>query len=181
MGVVALVAWLATAGGGLFLLAIWLIEYDRGYQTAAATRLPVPVISAHALLAVAGLVVWGAYILLDDDGLAWISLAILAVVATLGLVMATRWQHVYRTSAQPDRQVARARAGVTASGPQHRPAAPGDGLTAAGRPSGDLMAGAHQLVPPERHFPVAVVILHGVCAAVTIVLVVLTALEVGGS
>jgi manganese efflux pump family protein len=36
-------------------------------------------------------------------------------------------------------------------------------------------------VPPERHFPVAVVIGHGVFAAVTIVLVLLTALGVGES
>jgi len=180
MGVIALIAWLTTAGGGLFLLAVWLIEYDRGYQTAAATRLPVPVISAHALLALAGVVVWGAYLLLDDDGLAWISVAILAVVLTLGLVMAARWLHVYRTSGRPDRRVRQSQAGVAASALQDGPGAPGD-LTADGWPSGDVTAGAHQLVPPERNFPVPVVILHGVCAAVTIVLVVLTALEVGGS
>lgn len=181
MGVVALIAWMTTAGAGLFLLAVWLIEYDRGYQTAAATRLPVPVISAHALLALAGVVVWGAYLLLDDDSLAWISVAILAAVLALGLVMAARWLHVYRTSAQPNRRARRAQAGVAASALQDGPAAAGGDLTADGRPPGDVTAGAHQLVPPERNFPVSVVVLHGVCAAVTIVLVVLTALEVGGS
>ena len=177
MGVVALIAWLTTACGGLFLLAVWLIEYDRGYQTAAATRLPIPVISAHAVLALAGVVVWGAYLLLDDDGLAWISVAILAAVLTLGLVMAARWLHVYRTSARPGRVQAEVAAGARQDGPT---GAGGD-LTASGRPPGAVTAGAHQLVPPERNFPVPVVILHGVCAAVTIVLVVLTALEVGGS
>src|SRR5258708_39286767 len=50
--------WLITASAGLYLLAIWLIEYDREFQSAAATRLPVPVISAHVLLAVGGLAVW---------------------------------------------------------------------------------------------------------------------------
>jgi manganese efflux pump family protein len=35
--------------------------------------------------------------------------------------------------------------------------------------------------PPERHFPLPVVIGHGLFATVTIVLVVLTALNVGGS
>ena len=177
MGVIALIAWLTTAGGGLFLLAVWLIEYDRGYQTAAATRLPVPVISAHAVLALAGVVVWGAYLLLDDDGLAWISVAILAAVLTLGLVMAARWLHVYRTTARPGG----APAGVTAGARQDGPTGAGGDLTAGGRPPGAVTAGAHQLVPPERNFPVPVVILHGICAAVTIVLVVLTALEVGGS
>src|SRR5580704_465523 len=65
MSLAALIAWLITAGGGLLLLTIWLIEYDREFQSAAATRLPVPVISAHALLAMGGLVVWGIYLLTD--------------------------------------------------------------------------------------------------------------------
>ena len=42
----ALFTWIVTAGAGLYLLTIWLIEYDRDFQSAAATRLPVPVISA---------------------------------------------------------------------------------------------------------------------------------------
>ena len=36
MGIIALIAGVATAGAGLFLLAIWLIEYDRDYQTSAS-------------------------------------------------------------------------------------------------------------------------------------------------
>jgi dipeptide/tripeptide permease len=36
-------------------------------------------------------------------------------------------------------------------------------------------------VPPEQHFPVSVVALHGALAVTTVVLVLLTALEVGGS
>ena len=42
MGLIALIAWLTTAGAGLYLLAVWLIEYDRDFQRAAATRLPIP-------------------------------------------------------------------------------------------------------------------------------------------
>jgi hypothetical protein len=37
------------------------------------------------------------------------------------------------------------------------------------------------LTPPEQHFPVALVGLHGALAAVTLVLVLLTAAGVGGS
>ena len=55
MSLAALFSWLITAGGGLYLLTIWLIEYDHEFQAGAATRLPVPVISAHALLAITGL------------------------------------------------------------------------------------------------------------------------------
>ncbi|HEU5421810.1 MAG TPA: hypothetical protein VFV41_29305 [Streptosporangiaceae bacterium] len=169
MGVVALISWLVTASGGLYLLAIWLIEYDRGYQSAAATRLPIPVISTHAFLALTGVFVWGAYLLLDADGLAWIAVGILTVVTTLGLVMASRWLKVYQSSARPARQAGRsrrARVTVPAGG-----LPPGDPAAADGPPP----------VPPERSFPVPVVILHGLFAAVTIVLVVLTALDLGGS
>jgi hypothetical protein len=35
--------------------------------------------------------------------------------------------------------------------------------------------------PPEQHFPVSIVALHGLLAVTTVVLVLLTALEVGGS
>ncbi|MFI0820123.1 hypothetical protein ACH4TX_34145 [Streptomyces sp. NPDC021098] len=41
--------------------------------------------------------------------------------------------------------------------------------------------GAEATVPAERHFPVAVVVAHGLLAVVTLVLVLLTALGIGGS
>src|SRR6202046_1459566 len=97
MSLAALLTWIITAGAGLYLLTIWLIEYDGEFQSAAATRLPVPVISAHALLAVAGLVVWVSYILVDNRRLAWAALIILETGAMLGLIMAVRWIGVYRT------------------------------------------------------------------------------------
>ena len=55
MSIAALIAWISTVFAGTYLLAIWLIEYDSEFQDAAATRLPVPVISSHVLLAVGGL------------------------------------------------------------------------------------------------------------------------------
>ncbi len=71
MPVVALITWIVTALGGLYLLAIWLIEYDPDFQRAAATRLPVPVVSGHVLFAVGGLVVWLMYLITDEDIFAW--------------------------------------------------------------------------------------------------------------
>jgi hypothetical protein len=180
MGVAALIAWLSTVGGGLFLLAVWLIEYDRGYQSTAATRLPIPVISTHAILATGGLAVWGAYLLLDDDDLAWISAAILGVVATLGLVMAARWLRVYQSSGRPAGRgslVRRPQAIV----PGGRALAGPAGELAGQLAPGELAGSGPPPVPPERSFPVPVVIFHGIFATVTIVLVVLTALDIGGS
>jgi hypothetical protein len=155
MGLIALIAWLTTAGAGLYLLAVWLIEYDRDFQRAAATRLPIPVLGGHALLAVAGLLTWTAYLVVDDDRLAWAAVIILGGVAVLGLTMAVRWLAVYRATPAPARlRVAHGAAGGEA--------------VAAGGPS----------VPPERNFPVTVVIVHGGFAVATVALVLLTALGV---
>ena len=136
MSTVALFTWMGTVLAGLVLLVIWLMEYDRDFQTAAATRLPVPVISAHALLGVGGLLVWGFYLVTDEDSLAWATVAGLGVVALLGLVMAARWLRVYRAYAAP------------------------------GPSSASLV-----VVPPERHFPIPVIVIHGIGAVVTLVLV----------
>ncbi len=136
MSAVALFAWMATVAVGLILLIIWLMEYDRDFQSVAATRLPVPVISTHALLGIGGLVIWGFYLATDAEPLAWTSVADLGVVATLGSLMAARWVGVYRAYA-----------------------APGSMTTA-------VIA-----VPPERHFPRPVILIHGIFATVTIVMV----------
>jgi hypothetical protein len=139
MSTVALVTWMATVLVGLVLLIIWLMEYDRDFQTGAATRLPVPVISTHALLGVAGLLVWAFYLVTDEDRLAEVSIVDLGVVATLGLVMAVRWIGVYRQYSKPGLSQTRL---VT--------------------------------VPPERHFPRPVIVIHGLLAFATIGIVAFT-------
>jgi hypothetical protein len=144
MSTAALFVWIVTVLVGLVLLVIWLMEYDRDFQTAAATRLPVPLISTHALLGIGGLMAWGFYIVTDGEQLAWASVADLGVVAVLGLVMAARWIRVYSAYAAPDTSGIRV---VT--------------------------------VPPERHFPRPVIVLHGILAAVTIGLVLYTVLLAG--
>ena len=150
MALVALITWLATVSAGLYLLAIWLIEYDREFQSSAATRLPVPVISAHALLAFGGLSLWATYLITDASRLAWLAALTLGVVAILGLTMAIRWVGVYRTHSAPMAvPVAVGARGETSKAP----------------------------VPPERHFPVPVVVAHGIFATTTILLVLLTALH----
>jgi hypothetical protein len=146
MSVAALFTWMITILAGLILLVIWIIEYDREFQSAAATRLPVPVISAHALLALGGLLLWISYLLLDEERLAWATVAVLGTVAILGLIMAARWIRVYRAFGDP-----------------------GPSLT------------RRTTVPPERHFPLPVVVAHGILAVTTLVLVLLTVLGAGRS
>jgi hypothetical protein len=171
MGIVALVTWMATAGGGLYLLAVWLIEYDREFQTGARTRLPIPVISAHAVLAVGGLVIWAAYLFTDSRLLAWAALATLGAVAALGLTMAVRWLRVFQ---EPAPQAAAGPAGLSAVAAAGVASTPGPGLAQARRD-----AAQSAIVPPERNFPVPVVILHGLLATVTVALVAITAVRGG--
>jgi hypothetical protein len=146
MSVVALFTWMITIFLGLVLLVIWIIEYDREFQSTAATRLPVPVISGHALLAMGGLMLWISYLLLDEERLAWAAAAVLGAVAVLGLIMAARWIRVYRAYDDP-----------------------GPSLT------------RRTTAPPERHFPLPVVVAHGIMAVTTLILVLLTALGAGGT
>ncbi len=140
MSAAALFTWMATILAGLVLLIIWLMEYDREFQSGAHTRLPVPVISTHALLGVGGLLVWAFYLVTDEERLAKISAGVLVIVVILGLTMAVRWFQVYRQYAKP------------------------------GLAQTKLLS-----IPPERHFPRPVIVIHGILALTTIGLVAFTA------
>ncbi len=153
MTIAALITWLVTASGGLFMFAIWLIEFDRKKDGRPATRLPAAVLFSHVLLAAGGLIVWIGYLSGGDDGLARAALIILSAVALLGLTMLRRWLTVYRDSTYSLSIMA---------------APPGSAPTLV-------------IIPAERSFPLAVVIGHGLFAVTTVVLVLLSVLGVGGS
>jgi hypothetical protein len=99
MGVAALISWLVTALFGLYLLAVWLIEYDVTGEDAPASRLPTPVILGHVLFALTGVVFWVIHLLLHTNTPGWTAVGILAVIAALGLTMFTRWIPVHRAFA----------------------------------------------------------------------------------
>jgi hypothetical protein len=172
MGVVALVSWLITGGFGLYLLAVWLIEYDREFQTTTRTRLPVPVISSHVLLAVGGLGVWSAYLFLDRRALAFMAVLILLVAVALGLTMAVRWLRVYREEDPVLAGPSPASASMIAAAGVAFADMPGRAVAAS------LPDAVRRTVPPERNFPPAIVIAHGIFALLTLILVGLTALGV---
>jgi len=150
MGIIALITWITAAAGGLYLVSIWLIEYDKEFQAAAATRLRPMVLASHVTLAGGGLLVWIGYLVFDSQNLIWIAALALLLAATLGATMAIRWVGVYRETQAMRLQAA-----------------------ADGRPIG--------VGPPERNFPLPVVIGHGLFAVTTIALVLLIALGVGRS
>ena len=180
MAVLALIFWSATALGGLYLLAIWLIEYDPDFQYAAASRLPALVITGHVLFAVVGLLSWVIFLITDKEMYSWTSAGALAAIATLGFTMAIRWIAVYRTwrrASVPADPMPYAYGAytLTAWGTMRARATRTPGS------SSDEVRPWQLAVPPERHFPVSVVIAHGILAVTTVVLVVLTCLGVGGS
>lgn len=89
MNIAALILWLVTAVGGFVLLGKWIA--GGGPKAESGSRLPAPVVFAHFLVAVVGLVLWIVYLIADVDALAWISLVLLVLLALTGLLMVTRW------------------------------------------------------------------------------------------
>jgi hypothetical protein len=150
----ALIFWVVTAGGGFVLLSIWLARGGMRQQGETGNRIRPPLILSHFLLAAGGLVVWIIYLASDKDALAWIAFVVLAIVAALGWTMFAIWLR-QRQARATGREAAAGSAG-------------GSELAAPGTPA-------------EQHFPVSIVALHGLLAVTTVVLVLLTALGVGGS
>jgi len=185
MGIAALATWITAAAGGLYLLSIWLIEYDKEFQAASATRLPPLVLVCHVLCAGGGLIVWAGYLVFDSDGLAWIALVALVLAAAFGTAMAVRWVSVYREARATQHW---SRSLAAAPEPALWPPGPASaegfvGESGQTAPARQLAVLSRPLLigPPERNFPLPVVIGHGLFAGTTIALVLLTALGVGGS
>ncbi len=93
---------------------------------------------------------WLVYVVTDTESLPWVALGVLVVVALLGWTMFFRWLGVRRGSATT------VGAGAGSAAPQ----------------------GGEE--PSERGLPVPVVAVHGLVAVVTVVLVLLAALGIGG-
>jgi manganese efflux pump family protein len=146
---------------GIAALVTWLITALGGFymlftwisrggpRQPSTSRFPPALIFGHFALAAIGLVLWIIYLIIDSDALAWIAFVLLVPVALLGFTMLARWLPTYR-----------ARTATVGAG------------------EAGTATAATADVPAERHFPVAVVAGHGLFAVVTVVLVLLAALEV---
>jgi hypothetical protein len=137
---VALVTWVLTAGGGFFLLGLWLKNGGMQQSDQPGARIRSARILGHFALAATGLVVWIIYVAAGSSALAWVAFVILLVVAVIGFTMLAIWM---------GQRGRRAEAAAAAPG---------------------------AAAPAEQTFPEAVVGLHGVLAAVTLVLVLITAI-----
>lgn len=156
MGWAALITWIITAAFGAFMVTTWVRHGGARGTNTAASHFPPPLVFGHLLLAVAGLVVWIVYLVGDLEALAWVAFGVLVVVALGGDVLVYRWARDRRTPT----------------------GARGQAATAAG---GSASATATRQQLAEQRIPTVAVAGHGVFAVATIVLVLLTALGVGGS
>jgi hypothetical protein len=152
MAIAALITWIITAGFGAFMLARWASRGGVRHAEGAGTNLPPYRVFTHFGLAVAGLILWIIYLVTDSTLLAWIAFADLVVVASIGLIMVMQWAKDGRA----------AMSAAAASGGQFRADASGVDLA-------------------EQHIPRPPVVLHGIFAVSTVVLVLLSALGIGGS
>jgi hypothetical protein len=88
---VALITWVITAGGGFAMLGLWLKHGGMQQSETPGDRIRANRILTHFALAATGLVVWIIYVASDTDALAWVAVALLAVVALLGFSMFATW------------------------------------------------------------------------------------------
>jgi len=163
----ALVTWIVTAGLGFYMLTTWVTHGGARSDSGAATHFRPPVVFGHFLLAAAGLVVWLVYLVNDSSTLAWIAFIDLLVVALIGDTLVYRW---YK-----DRNGGGVTTGNTSSA-----SSGAAGRRARGDTVADSAAG-HTTALAVQRIPTPVVAAHGVFAVATVVLVLLSALEVGGS
>lgn len=156
----ALITWIVTAGFGFFMLGTWIRHGGAKAGAGAASHFRPPVVFGHFLLAAAGLVVWIIYLVTDSSVLSWVAFADLVVVAVLGETLVYRWIKDWRSGSTPYEAPTTSPA-VGVAGTRISPAA---GTTLA-----------------EQQIPSPAVLIHGIFAVATVVLVLLTALGIGGS
>jgi len=154
MSIAALITWIITAGFGFFMLIRWATRGGLRRVPGAETHLPPVRVFSHFGLAAAGLVVWIIYLITNNTLLAWIAFADLVLVAIIGLVMVAQWAK--------DGRAAMAAATASAN-------------------AGAVRSDASGVELAEQHIPRPPVVLHGIFAVSTVILVLLAALGIGGS
>jgi hypothetical protein len=158
MSIAALITWIVTAGFGFFMLIRWATRGGVKKVDGAGTHLPPIRVFTHFGLAAAGLIIWIIYVVTDSTILAWIAVVDLVIIATIGVVMVRQWAKDGRAA-----------------------------MAAAAAGAGDANAGtvearrvdAGTVDLAEQHIPRLPVVLHGIFAVSTLILVLLTALGLG--
>jgi hypothetical protein len=95
MGIAALVTWVVTAILGITMVSLWAtkggLQAARG-GTEQTSQFPPGLVFGHFLLAVAGLILWIVYLVVDAEALPWVAFVALIVIAVLGGMLFLRWR-----------------------------------------------------------------------------------------
>jgi manganese efflux pump family protein len=173
----ALAAWFVTAIAGAYLFA--------GLRTPGRRRMPAPIAVGHGGLAVAGLVIWIAYLLTGTAALSWVAVGLTFVIAGLG--MATLLAGMPDTGDVPSPAPSPAALADQAAGPpSDQPAGAPAGAGVAAPPrrtqaptTTSPVASAAASIKKTTRAPAFVIALHGALATATILLVLLAAVGAG--
>ena len=166
----ALVAWEVTLAAGAWLVVNWIADGGLRRRYARAGGVPRSVIIGHFTLALVGLGIWIAFMVTGVPALAWAAVAVVLLVAGLGMATLAGGLPQERQPSDGPREPHPAATGL----PRHRSTrtgstrtgSTGTGLQPARMPAID--------VPPGK--PVTAIALHGTVASATILLVVLAAI-----
>ena len=161
----ALIAWEVTVAAGAWLVVNWIADGGLRRRYARVGGVPRSVIVGHFTLALIGLGIWVAFMVTGAPALAWAAVAVVLLVAGLGMAtLAGGLPEQRRLSEGP---------------PEPQPAAtgrPGPGAPGARSASAGLQPARMPAidVPPGK--PVTAIALHGTLASATILIVVLAAI-----
>jgi hypothetical protein len=174
----ALISWLITVGLGSWMMARWITR--GGFRRARLSKagLPPSLIFTHFGLAVAGLLVWGAYLATGLTAAAWAGCVLLLPVAGLGMALLSLWlpeRSLVATAVPATTLPAATVPAATVPAAQAVPAGATAGTGAV--PGANAAAGgpASPGPPAARHPPALIVAAHGVFAVATILFALLAA------
>jgi hypothetical protein len=91
LAVAALIAWVLTAGIGLYMLRTWITRGGLRRQRATGVGVPPAVVFSHAGAALTGLLVWVGFVKTEWDPLGWLGVGLVTTAIGLGVCTVTLW------------------------------------------------------------------------------------------
>jgi hypothetical protein len=91
LAVAAVIAWVLTAGIGLYMLRTWIARGGLRRQRATGVGVPPAVVFSHAGAALTGLLVWIGFVKTEWDPLGWLGVGLVTTAIGLGVCTVTLW------------------------------------------------------------------------------------------
>jgi hypothetical protein len=91
LAVAAVIAWVLTAGIGLYMLRTWIARGGLRRQRATGVGVPPALVFSHAGAALTGLLVWIGFVKTEWDPLGWLGVGLVTTAIGLGVCTVTLW------------------------------------------------------------------------------------------